>query len=383
MPRDTFTLPGLMDRFFELNNSSVRSYRQLLKEGFIERVLIHLLELRPIRNVDVHSLEKTLADLDELPLAESVQQTLMEQLERTLEGVVEPDAYPVHGVPFLFAPPGHGFVASKRVRSFFPNINQALGEARARNVIVEGYVRDIQQVVKNSRVNKLCFIDKAFGPLGAVELRPLLMEKMGLPGVVYRAYSWKQHLQPFSAGSLNRFDRLCVVYDVGISGGMIDEFATYVEKELEADVLGAVVFFDYEEGARKLLESKDIEYRPILTKSTALPELKAAYYSLYKSDLPLEDRATTVESAQNQPEVRSASRSLLPMATPEHVAAYNKAVDDTMRWFLDQRSALRQQLGKCYVLVHNSQVLKNSENPEILRAEARKLPDNAYLIGLL
>src|SRR5207244_1195596 len=137
----------------------------------------------------------------------------------------------IHGYRFSFAKPGYCFVSSLKLRTFFPNINESLADDRIRAQLLDAHSNLITKLRSDIKIDRLGFIDKAFGPLGAVEMRPILCEQTRLPSVIFRSYSWRRDKQPVSAGRILKGDRICVIYDVGISGGLINEFADYAEQQ--------------------------------------------------------------------------------------------------------------------------------------------------------
>src|SRR3989338_972459 len=277
--------PKLMSAFHRSNRRSFRergmqlSYQHFSEESNLERVLIHLLELKPVGINSVLSLTEEFRRLKENPEDRDLQDTFMGALSVAMDNVIEPDIAPIQRFPFSFAPPEYAFLSSRKLRTFFPNINEVLDFEH----LTAQFVKAIDQIRTNNGCTRLGFIEKAFGPLGAIELRAALCNKTQLPSTVYRAYSWKRDLQPISAGRLERGDKVCIVYDAGITGGLIREFAEYA-KSLGASTTGAVVFFDFAEGAEESLAELSILYRPLLKKQDVLEEIACRYEDLYQSE---------------------------------------------------------------------------------------------------
>jgi orotate phosphoribosyltransferase len=281
--------PANLMRAFHTSNKaafsdgSVPTIREFIRESTLDRILIHVLELSPVSIEAVHTLAHRYEQFIRSPDSSNTQDHFMLAIDAALKDLPPPDILQVRGYRFSFAQPGYCFVSSRRLRTFFPNINECLCDATVSRTIIQKYSEAVRRVQANGPIDRLCFIDKAFGPLGAVELRTPLCEKLKLPSMIYRSYSWRTSNQPVSAGEIKSGEKLCVLYDAGITGGLLSDFADYATY-LGARTTAAVVFFDFDEGASETLADKGITYYPIIEKHTVLADIARSYERKYNRE---------------------------------------------------------------------------------------------------
>lgn len=281
--------PKLMADFHRSNRELFRvgealpSFEAVAFESILERILIHFLELQPVDIRATLNLTQAVESFRKAPHGRDQQLALIQSLHGALDTVIEPEVSHIDGIPISFARPGYAFLSSRKLRTFFPNLNDGLCDPKKYPGMLDRYTERVTSAVKELKCNRLGFIEKSFGPVGAIELRAELSRAVEIPSVVYRAYSWKRHNQPISAGRISSGDTICAVYDVGITGGLISEFAEYA-KSRGANVVAAIVSFDYDEGAREYLDQQSVEYFPLVRKHRVINQIAQTYESLFKSE---------------------------------------------------------------------------------------------------
>lgn len=279
---------NLMREFHNSSKTSfikgnIPAFDDFLRESALERLLIHLLELDPVSVQATLDLATQFERFAKQPHRKSTQDALLQAVDVALEQSMPPDIEYIRGYPFSLAKPGYCFVSSRRLRTFFPNINEMLCDHDKSNIVVREYLEAIRCVHSQTRIDRLCFIDKAFGPPGALELGPAIYNAIQVPSMIYRSYSWRRAHQPVCAGQIKTGESLCVLYDAGITGGLILDFADYAASQ-GAQTTAAVVFFDFDEGAAEALADRGIHYAPILRKHTILADIARCYERTYNAE---------------------------------------------------------------------------------------------------
>jgi orotate phosphoribosyltransferase len=146
-------------------------------------------------------------------------------------------------------------------------IDDMLTNPKTLGMIQQAYL----ECIKNLEADKLCFIEKDFGPTGTLLLASYLTSESGLPSIVYRQRRWP--MGSILQGSLEKtktqeIDKICIVYDLCVTGGAIEEAANFIESKLkETKVTDSVVFYDYKrEGVKERLTKRGIQLHSILDK---------------------------------------------------------------------------------------------------------------------
>jgi orotate phosphoribosyltransferase len=136
-------------------------------------------------------------------------------------------------------------------------------------------------------IDRFCFVEKAFGPVGLISVASELVRQFDLPAVHYRSYAWNAKDVRVASGMPAPGERLCAIYDVAVSGAMLAHTAHYFRQFHEADVCAAVVYYDLEEGAKDCLASSNVELFSVTKKQEFLPPLTGEYESIFHE--PLEE----------------------------------------------------------------------------------------------
>lgn len=136
------------------------------------------------------------------------------------------------------------------------------------------YLGEIDQIRTTlGPIDRLGFIEKDSGPVGALTLKDLLIVRSNIPGVIIRqqrriltaAIKGKEPLHPG--------ERIVLISDVSTSGSGILKTAKIVWA-FRAKVIAAIVFFDREQGAVENLNRVDIVLRSITRRTKELPDVQ-------------------------------------------------------------------------------------------------------------
>lgn len=133
------------------------------------------------------------------------------------------------------------------------------------------YLEEIINVQKElGPINRLAFIEKDSGPVGALSLKDLLIVRSAIPGIILRlqrrilsaAIKAREPLQPG--------EKIVIISDVATSGAGILKAAN-IAWAARAKVIAAIVYFDREQGAIENLRKVGIKLSSITRSSVELP----------------------------------------------------------------------------------------------------------------
>lgn len=152
-----------------------------------------------------------------------------------------------------------------------PIIEQTIAEPNLCIGLSDAYASLIGEFVQENSVDKLCFVEKSVGPIGALGLMSTLVEKTGIPACVYRERYFADRGK-ISGSDIIPNSRLLLIYDLIVSGQGLRGVARNLKDHFEAEAVGAVVLFNFSD--RRHIDSAP----PLETKSIAM-------YSEYRSDV--------------------------------------------------------------------------------------------------
>lgn len=257
-----------------------RHHTEFTEEVLLGRFLANFYESHPIR---VGALNRLVHAYDFFQLDQHdahAQNELMGAVEKVVNETTRETFCQAQGLPFSLAPPGYAFLSSPKLLSFLFNINEAIGQGRdSSRYIIAGTAQALHELHAKQPFNKLCFFHKRFGPLGAIELQASLLDRIKLPAVTYAPYLWRQGTVPIEAGTIEKDDQLCVVYDASTSGREITDLDNFVRKEHRAKVVAAAVYFDFQDGARVRLLNQGITFNAVVQKHEVLEDIIKAYHA--------------------------------------------------------------------------------------------------------
>ena len=170
--------------------------------------------------------------------------------------------------------------------SFYIDLDAILTTPDAIKKVSDLYLDEIAKAQKEKgRIDRLAFIEKDSGPVGAITLKDLLVVKTGIPGIVIRPQRRVLAAAVKGSESLRPGDKMLLISDVATSGSSILK-AAQIAWAFRARVILVIVFFDREQGAVNNLSRYDIEMRSIARRSTDLsqfPELEKVPLSVSTS----------------------------------------------------------------------------------------------------
>jgi len=162
---------------------------------------------------------------------------------------------------------------------FFVNMDKNLCCVERNREISKWYIKAIEDLRKQLQeelddIDVLCFIEKSYSDVGAIGLMSLLVSRLNLPAIIYRHSHWDPKAK-ISANDPFIRNRACIVYDVVISGSMVEQAAQYLERNYDIETKAAVVLFEYDGSkARKTLERKGIKLISCLKYSQIKDEIE-------------------------------------------------------------------------------------------------------------
>ena len=122
------------------------------------------------------------------------------------------------------------------------------------------FVREIERIKEKIQIDRLAFIDKEYGPVGAIALARSIITKTGIDGIFVRL----RRRAPFDRvkikGKIRKKANIIIISDVATSGSGILKAARIIREEFPyVNIPYAVVFYDRLQGAREKLKMSGIE----------------------------------------------------------------------------------------------------------------------------
>lgn len=290
-------------------------YQAMLSESLCERLLIHFLELKGVRVERLARINYIFKELLRHHFPEQLTAVLAEEVSALVrdEEVVAPRVLFVQDGAFLAVDSQFAIVTSGGTRRFFPCVDEAVASPTHAAPFMGALLGKIEEGLARMRstgkpIDRFCFVEKSFGPVGLISVASDLVRQFNLPAVNYRSYAWNAKEVRISSGRPRPGERLCAIYDVAVSGAMLAHTADYFKQYHDADVCAAVVYYDFEEGATDLLAASNVKLFPVSKKHEFLPKLTEQYESAFDEPLrePRVDYPTDPVLAERVQEVLAA-----------------------------------------------------------------------------
>lgn len=166
-------------------------------------------------------------------------------------------------IPYKLSSGKENFCVAGHDYPIFFNIDELFLLPRTVEMVGNAFAKRVKHAKEMQHINKICFIEKTYGPVGAVALLPYLVEKTGTEAVIYRPRHWNPSAR--LVGKLAKTDRICMVYDLALTGGALAQAAEFLEKSFEGvRVTYAIVLYDYNVGARETLAERGVKLSAIV-----------------------------------------------------------------------------------------------------------------------
>jgi hypothetical protein len=136
-----------------------------------------------------------------------------------------------------------GFLLSTGEVRSLPVLDDTLTDGRLAPGLIDAYVAAVRLAQSQFGVTYLAFIDKNFGPIGALGLVAALTEKTGLPAVVHRERKWSKKAD-FSAFRPDPGEKGVIIYDLVNTGAAIRAASERIAEEFAAKISAAIVLFN-------------------------------------------------------------------------------------------------------------------------------------------
>ncbi len=154
----------------------------------------------------------------------------------------------------------------------FPDLDSILSDPDSAKKIIRIFKQKLNKIVDEKNIDKLCFIDKRKGPLGALLLLSSLTSQLGINSCILRS-QYLDKVAKIKGSTPMPDDRIAIIYDIANSGSGISEVAKYLYEEHSAIVKYALVFFDYKHEAKSKLRREGIQLEALLDLPTVKQEL--------------------------------------------------------------------------------------------------------------
>ena len=136
-----------------------------------------------------------------------------------------------------------GFLLSTGEVRTLPVLDDTLTDEALAAGLIDAYAAAVKVAQAEFGVTYLAFIDKNFGPIGALGLIAALVAKTGLPAVVYRERKWSKKAD-FSRYRPAPGEKGVIIYDLVNTGAAIRGAAERISEEFTATVSAAVVLYN-------------------------------------------------------------------------------------------------------------------------------------------
>lgn len=166
---------------------------------------------------------------------------------------------------------GNDYALTSGGRSnFYIDIDYILSDVLNVKRIMNEFVLKIQELQNMGiHFDRLAFIEKDSGPVGALTLKDLLIVQTGIPALIVRVQRriWSAAIKGYPP--LQRGEKVLIISDIATSGAAIRKAAQIIWN-FQAKAPHALVFFDREQGAENNLRNFDINLHSILRRSDVI-----------------------------------------------------------------------------------------------------------------
>jgi orotate phosphoribosyltransferase len=166
---------------------------------------------------------------------------------------------------FSFKEPGQpDFFVSSRKFPLIAVLERSLANPLYAREIESRFLKKLKDIRESINITALCFVEKVYGPIGALGLLSSLVKGSELPALIYREGYWKRETR-LTGYKPKPGDQICIIYDALVTGGAILNVSKFIEKIHKAKVVSAIVFFEYnkEIKAEESLKKKGIHLEVI------------------------------------------------------------------------------------------------------------------------
>lgn len=213
------------------------------------------------------------------------------------------------------APKGRpGFLIGTGTTRELPILDDTVTDPRFAAGAIAGYAQKVAEARERFGVSYLIFIDKNFGPVGALGMISSVVNATGLPATIYRERKWSKNAD-FVGYKPQPGDRGVIVYDLVNTGAAIRNATRRVYEAFASEVCAAAVLYNL----RRDVETVEVPDRdPVIVLSldgagnhradSALPDLRlAASNSEIAGECPV-TASRSVDEPRNGSAVREALR---------------------------------------------------------------------------
>ena len=168
---------------------------------------------------------------------------------------------------------GDQFQVSRKYVPFVSILEDSLANPDYAESVLNGFSAELERLKKENRINWLCFIEKAVGPVGALSMLGALVSKLHLPACIYRAGYWSQRAKLVGYRP-PRDAKVAIVYDLFVTGDGIKQVATELRRDFQVPVVAAVVLYTYADKPSIMDEDNQIiQIRSIASDTMLRPEV--------------------------------------------------------------------------------------------------------------
>ena len=149
----------------------------------------------------------------------------------------------VHVVERQSITEGHFWISSTTASNVLI-LEESLGSPKECQSVHQAFSDKLVALKASHGVNRLCFIEKEMGPVGAISMLSSLVISTGLPACIFRETHWTRDMS-IAADRPVPGDRIAIVYDLVVTGAGIKCVADAIAEQCGAHTVGAVVLCGY------------------------------------------------------------------------------------------------------------------------------------------
>jgi orotate phosphoribosyltransferase len=126
---------------------------------------------------------------------------------------------------------------------YFLDLDEIFAEPDKATKVIREFSGLVDEMARKYDVNKLCFVEKRKGPLGAILMMSAIIDKTKLPAFIYRS-SYLDDRSRIKGATPFPGDRVEIVYDAANTGGGLKEVIEDIDKVYGAKTEVCVVLYD-------------------------------------------------------------------------------------------------------------------------------------------
>lgn len=153
-----------------------------------------------------------------------------------------------------------------KLSDYLPDLDYILSDPDQSREVKKRLDNELKTRLREHGIDRLCFIEKRKGPIGALLLFDYIVSTYGLPAFIYRT-SYIDTLSRIKGQMPMPEENISIIYDLVDGGGGIKKPAEYLRENYLCKVPMALVLFDFGHGGKNKLAKEGINLYSLYDKS--------------------------------------------------------------------------------------------------------------------